>query len=99
MMRTLAIACRWSFLIAAFACLPLAAAEPIKPTHADVVYAEVDGNQLHLDLYLPKDDPKKTERLPLVVFIHGGSWRAGSYKSCPVAHLAEAGFAVASIQY
>lgn len=84
-----------STLVLLAAAIPLAAQEPIKPTHADVVYAEVDGRKLHLDLYLPKN----AERPPLVVFIHGGSWRKGTYKQCPVAHLAEKGFAVASIQY
>lgn len=36
---------------------------------------------------------------PLVVFIHGGSWRAGSYKRCQTPWLTEHGFAVASIGY
>lgn len=89
---------------AAVCCLlpssPLAAAEPLKPTHADVVFAEVDGQKLPLNLYLPKNaDATNARRPPLVVFIHGGSWRAGSYKTCPVDYLAEAGFAVASIEY
>jgi acetyl esterase/lipase len=61
----------------------------------DVVYAEVDGQKLKLDLYLPKSAP----RTPLVVFIHGGSWRAGTYKGCRIDYLAEQGFAVASISY
>lgn len=80
--------------------LPLGAAEPLKPTHADVVFAEVDGQKLPLNLYLPKQsDAKDAKRPPLVIYIHGGSWRAGSYKTCPVEYLAEAGFAVASIEY
>jgi acetyl esterase/lipase len=83
-------------------CLAAAApaAEPIAPTHKDLVYAEADGQKLLLNLYLPKSaDAKEAKRPPLVVFIHGGSWRAGSYKSCGVDYLAEAGFAVASIEY
>jgi acetyl esterase/lipase len=60
-----------------------------------VVYAEVDGHKLHLNLFVPRD----VERPPLVVFIHGGSWRAGSYRSGSVEWLAEEGFAVASIAY
>jgi acetyl esterase/lipase len=79
--------------------LPLTAAEPQAETNVErrngLVYAEVDGHQLLLDLYLPKN----VERPPLVVFIHGGSWRAGTYKSCSVAFLAEQGFAVASMEY
>ena len=71
------------------------AAEPIAPTHRDLVYGEVNGQKLLLNLYLPKH----VEHSPLVVYIHGGSWRAGSYKSCSLDYLAEAGFAVASIEY
>src|SRR5262245_52847203 len=79
---------------------PFAAADEEVVRHNDVVYAEADGQKLLLNLYLPKDAvAKNAERPPLVVFIHGGSWRAGSYKSCSVEFLAEEGFAVASIEY
>ena len=44
------------------------------PPTKDVVFATVDSQQLKLDLYLPE----KVEHPPLVVFIHGGGWRAGS---------------------
>jgi len=71
------------------------AAEPIAPTHRDLVYGEVNGQKLKLNLYLPKN----VEHPPLVVYIHGGSWRAGSYKSCSLDYLSQAGFAVASIEY
>ena len=74
---------------------PTIAAEPISPTHRDLVYGNVDEQKLRLNLYLPK----QVERPPLVVYIHGGSWRAGSYKSCSIDYLAQAGFAVASIEY
>lgn len=61
----------------------------------DVVYAEVDGHKLPLRLFVPTD----VKSPPLVVYIHGGSWRAGSYRSCELASLTEHGFAVASIEY
>ncbi|MCA9072953.1 MAG: alpha/beta hydrolase, partial [Planctomycetaceae bacterium] len=48
-----------------------------------------------LDLFLPDD----VENPPLVVFIHGGGWRNGSYKRCLTPWLTEYGFAVASIGY
>ena len=66
-----------------------------EPTKADIVVATVDGHELKLDLYLPKD----VKNPPLVVFIHGGSWRANSYKNCQTPWLTEYGFAVASISY
>ena len=43
-------------------------------TLPDQVYVEGSSHPKHrLDLYLPKDHPK----FPVVVFIHGGYWRAG----------------------
>ena len=73
----------------------LAAADSNDVRQEDVVYAEVDGNKLPLRLFIPTD----VKNPPLVVYIHGGSWRAGSYKSCELATLTEQGFAVASIEY
>src|SRR5205085_165270 len=49
-----------------------------------------------LDLYLPE---KAQGRLPVVVWIHGGAWRAGSKDHCPAVPLTAKGFAVASINY
>lgn len=60
----------------------------------DLEFASVDGLSLKLDLHLPpREDP------PLVVWIHGGGWRNGSRKNCPVSWLTEHGYAVASISY
>lgn len=82
------------------------AAEPstMVMRHNDLVFAEVDGQKLLLDLYLPSDaqanSPAGQARtVPLVVYIHGGSWIGGSRKECPVSGLTEHGFAVASISY
>ncbi len=42
----------------------------------DLAYAETDNPRQKLDLYLPK--LRKTDKpLPVIVFIHGGGWRAG----------------------
>jgi acetyl esterase/lipase len=42
----------------------------------DIPYA-ADENPMHkLDLYLPKK--RKTEKLPVIVFIHGGAWLGGN---------------------
>jgi acetyl esterase/lipase len=65
----------------------------------DVHYGDAAGNSNLLDLYLPakaSDSP-----LPLVVYIHGGGWRAGD-KGSPCIHAAfmvEQGYAFASINY
>ncbi len=56
-----------------------------------------DGHERNkLDLYLPE---KADAPLPLVVWIHGGAWRAGSKDRCPVTWLVGKGYAVASINY
>ena len=63
--------------------------------HRDIVFAEVGESKLRLNLIVPKN----VENPPLVVFIHGGGWKNGSYKACKVTWLVEHGFAVASIGY
>jgi len=70
-----------------------AADEPMGPQR-DVTYAVVDGSELKLDLYLT---PKQTQ--PLIVWVHGGAWRAGSKKDMPLAKLVAAGYPVASVDY
>ncbi len=48
------------------------------------------------DIYLPVDCGGN---LPLVVWIHGTTWRAGSKNDCPVTWLVDEGYAVASVGY
>ena len=62
----------------------------------DVEYAREGDWKLLLDLYLPE---KGVEKPPLVVWIHGGGWVAGSKRRVPIDFLLEEGFAVASINY
>jgi acetyl esterase/lipase len=67
--------------------------------------APVGFRPLLLDLYLPG----RPESAPLVVFLHGGGWLRGdrsmvspqfaSWRPGPLARLAAAGFAVASVDY
>lgn len=72
-----------------------------------VPYAAIPGvRPLELDIYLP---PDASSAAPLVVFLHGGGWRAGSRHSVgpafrhdavsPLVRLAHRGMAVASIDY
>lgn len=63
----------------------------------DIVYAKVGERELKLDLYLPAAAP--AGKLPLVVWIHGGAWRAGSKDNAPTAAFAADGYAAASIGY
>ncbi len=62
----------------------------------DLQYVEGGHERNRLDLYLPE---KAEGRLPLVVWIHGGAWWAGSKDGCPAVPLTAKGYAVASINY
>jgi acetyl esterase/lipase len=63
----------------------------------DVVYAKAGERELKLDLYLPEAAGGAAR--PLVVWIHGGAWRAGSKEQAPVAALVRQGYAAASVGY
>ena len=62
----------------------------------DLEYARVDGQSLKLDLYLPR---KPNGKLPVVVWIHGGSWNSGSKDFCPIAFMATRNAAIVSLNY
>lgn len=61
----------------------------------DVEYAAPGGHSLKIDFHFPATPANS----PLILYIHGGSWRTGDRKGCPVKWLAEHGYAVASIDY
>lgn len=65
---------------------------------ADVAYVEAGHERHKLDIYIP-EAIKEGAKLPLVIWIHGGAWQAGSKENCPAIGLTEKGFAVASINY
>ncbi len=66
----------------------------------DVTYCTVDGVDLKMDIYLPKNGTLPT---PLAVFIHGGGWTEGDKRGGDGYHdfaaLLEAGYSVASLNY
>jgi len=63
--------------------------------HRDVAYVSGGHKRQKLDLYLPRAEKK----LPLIIYVHGGAWLAGSKEfNVPSGYLAE-GYAVASINY
>lgn len=63
-------------------------------TITDIEFAKVNGLSLKLDLHRPTG-----EKPPLIVYVHGGAWRAGSREDVPIAGLLEHGFAIASVDY
>lgn len=82
--------------LASAALVLLAAALPLSAQtmeYKDVVYAEADGLTRALDLYVPHADA------PLVVYVHGGAWRAGTKADGVPMFLVEAGYAVASLEF
>lgn len=64
----------------------------------DVEYKNVNGKSLHMDFYRPKNT---SEPLPLLVFIHGGSWKSGKRSDYLVylTSFAEKGYITATISY
>ena len=89
---------RLSFLLlfAAATVFHNAAAQNIVPDRANVQYALVDGISLRLDLYFPKNTAKP---YPVIVWVHGGGWSAGSKANPRAEFLVSHGYAVASINY
>lgn len=63
--------------------------------HLNLPYVEGGGERQQLDLATPGGDGPH----PLVVWIHGGAWWAGSKENSPAKPLLKEGFAVASINY
>ncbi len=62
----------------------------------DIAYGDRNEPAHKLDLYkLDGDDQVR----PLLVWIHGGGWRAGSRGKVPIRRIVESGFALASISY
>jgi len=84
-------------LLSTLSLVPSAIAGEVEPTHRDIEFARAGQPEhvLKLDLYLPDD----VERPPLVVWVHGGAWRAGSKERMPVGGLLDHGFAIASVGY
>ena len=66
--------------------------------HRDLAYVEGGHERQKLDLYLPE---KAGGPLPLILWVHGGGWQAGSKDQCPPLRggYLERGYAVASIGY
>jgi acetyl esterase/lipase len=61
----------------------------------DIEYARAGTNRLLLDLFLPDDGGP----FPLIIWIHGGAFRAGSKENNRAIRMVSRGYAVASINY
>lgn len=63
--------------------------------HRDLAYAEEAHERQKLDLYIPDEG----ERLPLIIWVHGGAFLAGDKADHVPAEYLDAGYAVASLNY
>lgn len=61
----------------------------------DLTYAKVGERSLKLDLY----GANKSNGKSLIIWVHGGAWRAGNKSRMPLKSLVEDGFSVASVEY
>ncbi|MEQ1858855.1 MAG: alpha/beta hydrolase [Chthoniobacteraceae bacterium] len=80
-------------ILTALACIAHADAGVVR----DIEFARVAEHSLKLDLHLPPADVPAKQ--PLIVYVHGGAWRAGSRSDMPLGKLVARGFAVASVDY
>jgi acetyl esterase/lipase len=64
----------------------------------DLAYVPDGHERQKLDLYLPRQK-EGTGPLPLIVWVHGGAWLAGSKENCPAVRFLRRGYAAASINY
>lgn len=83
-------------LLAALLPVSAAAESTDAVVQKDLEYGRSGDRPLLLDLYRPRD---AKERLPVVMWVHGGGWNKGSKDRCPATWLTDHGYAVASINY
>lgn len=83
-------------LCAALACTSATAADPTPRVLRDLKFARAGDTELLLDLYLPAEPAPPAG---LIVWVHGGAWRAGSRTSVDLRDMTQRGWAVASVDY
>jgi acetyl esterase/lipase len=81
--------------IALLAGLTTGVAEAAPTVETDIEYTNVAGTPLRLDLYRPEPATGG----PLLVYVHGGAWEAGSKAGMPLTALVERGYTIASLDF
>jgi acetyl esterase/lipase len=75
---------------------PFPQSPPRVRLYRDLAYVPNGDERQKLDLYVPENSGGL---MPLIVWIHGGGWMAGSKNNCPPLPWKRKGFVVASIDY
>ncbi len=67
--------------------------------YRNLMYSSSGSRKLHLDLFMRKERDK--QKLPLVIFVHGGGWRSGdrSMDHPMAAEMVRRGYAAACVEY
>ena len=65
-------------------------------TTQGVVFANIGSTALKLDIY---HAPRGEKASPVIVWVHGGAWRAGNREGVSIRGLVEMGYSVASVDY
>jgi acetyl esterase/lipase len=63
----------------------------------DLAYVPQGDAAQRLDIYLPQRAPDHA--LPLIMWVHGGGWAAGTKDGCPLVPMVPLGYVVASVEY
>jgi acetyl esterase/lipase len=86
---------RTAFLLVLLLIMALSSSAQPSPNVNDIIYAEAEGRNLLLDLYMPSS---LTPSPFLIVWIHGGAWHSGT-KASPPESFVKSGYALASVDY
>jgi acetyl esterase/lipase len=62
----------------------------------NIEYGQAGGQRMLLDIYRPRRIQRK---LPVIIWLYGGAWKAGSKDFCPIAFMATQQVAIISINY
>lgn len=83
-------------MIAALLAISIIAGPEVK---ADVTYSRVAGEEMKMDIYVPKGNAGTS--FPAVVVIHGGAWMSGKRQDMAAlaTQFAESGFVAATVSY
>lgn len=75
---------------------PFPQSPPRVRLYKDLAYVPNGHERQKLDLYVPENG---SERMPLILWIHGGAWMGGSKNHCPPLPWTRKGYVVASMDY